>query len=752
MPLTKKLREKNLEEPALCELLPIRDYLDNVMVRTSGELVAGYALKGAMSYFADDNGRNSTKHHLEALLRTIPEESMRLQFRFEVTEDLADLLERYERDTKTNSEAALLLEQSRVQMWSEKERSGVYLRRITHVYLIWNPERHHQVLASGGRSMAQNAGGSGFSLSARKQIERTLKGHLDIVSEFESILDGIESVLKTTGLDPRRLSDGELFLENKRALAPLAPSTIPLKLYPLSERFISPREQVSVASILNETEDYINVDGVLWSSITLKSPPDATYPGILREIVTAGIPVVVSTQVMVPNQAKVLDAYKKKQKKMAAAQLDQKGNVRVDVTAQVAEQELLQIQHEIISSTLKTCKVSLTIAVRTSRPAHTQAQYEEAEREIENRKQQILHIISRMNGARAYPENLAQRRIWITTLPGLADDDRREHDLLTPHAADLLPLEMPWEGTPRSPLMLFASPWRQLLPFSPFDPELSDANILIAAASGHGKSMMTGQMLLQAAKQDVQVSIIERGDSYQSVVEFMNGQMITMSLDSRQTINPWDLAEGEQHPGKDQITFLKNLTRHMLDDSERSDAQLLDIVLVDAIERTYHRAAQRPLNPIPTFGDLRDELQLYQDADKNEKVMEEARMAAYKMKNWVGNGVYANLFDRHTNLKLDTPWMYFNVEKLKDDPRLEAAMSLLIAWATTKRAGGTRAEKASRSWRNAGCCCSRQCWLPWSFNSIAPAESGMPVSGESPRRSKTSPEPRRPPMNSVRPS
>ena len=409
---------------------------------------------------------------------------------------------------------------------------------------------------------------------------------------------------------------------------------------------------------------------------------------------TAGIPVVVSTQVMVPNQAKVLDAYKKKQKKMAAAQLDQNGNVRVDVTAQVAEQELLQIQHEIISSALKTCKVSLTIAVRTSRPARTQAQYEEAEREIENRKQQILHIISRMNGARAYPENLAQRRIWITTLPGLADDDRREHDLLTPHAADLLPLEMPWEGTPRSPLMLFASPWRQLLPFSPFDPELSDANILIAAASGHGKSMMTGQMLLQAAKQDLQVSIIERGDSYQSVVEFMNGQMITMSLDSRQTINPWDLAEGEQHPGKDQITFLKNLTRHMLDDSERSDAQLLDIVLVDAIERTYHRAAQRPLNPIPTFGDLRDELQLYQDADKNEKVMEEARMAAYKMKNWVGNGVYANLFDRHTNLKLDTPWMYFNVEKLKDDPRLEAAMSLLIAWATTKRAGGNTSAKS----------------------------------------------------------
>ena len=37
---------------------------------------------------------------------------------------------------------------------------------------------------------------------------------------------------------------------------------------------------------------------------------------------------------------------------------------------------------------------------------------------------------------------------------------------------------------------------------------------------------------------------------------------------------------------------------------------------------------------------------------------------------------------------MSTPWLYFNIEQLKDDPKLEVAMSLLIAYTTTKRAQG----------------------------------------------------------------
>jgi hypothetical protein len=693
MPTTWKQHEKSLSEPGLCDLLPIRDYLDDVMIRMSGEFVAGYLLKGAVSYFADDAGLNTIKSHLEAILRTIPEESMRLQFRFEVTEDLGDLLQRYQDCSRTQDEATLAMDQNRLAMWQRKEAGGEYLRRMTHLYLIWDSERHHRVLAVSGKTAKRNKDGGGFSLSTRKIVQRTLKEHSDLMSEFESLLNGIESAMVAAGLDPQRMSDQDLFLETKRALAPLKPDLLPLRQFPYSERYVTPREQCSVVSILGQAEDYINIDGLLWSFITLKAPPDATYPGILRSLLTSGLPVVVSTQITIPNQSKVLERFKKRHKKMMAAQRDSKGNIRIDVTAQVAEAELLRIQQDIIASSLKAVRVSLTIGVRTSKAAHTTAEYEEAEREIASRKQQILHIISRMNGASGLTEDIAQRRIFLSSLPGLAGEDKREIDLLSCHAADLLPLEMPWTGTPRSPLMLIETPYRQLIPFSPFDPELSDANMLVAAASGHGKSMMTGQMLLQAARQDTRVSIIERGDSYRNLVEYMGGQMITMALDSEQTLNPWDLGLGEREPSREQVAFLKGLTRHMLGDIETSD--LLDNVLVDAIERTYRRAAMRPGNTIPTFGDLRDELQYYQDADRNEQVMEEARLAAFKLRNWVSpGGVYENLFDRQTTLKLDSPWIYFNVEKLKDDPRLESAMSLLIAWATTKRASGKSSHKS----------------------------------------------------------
>jgi hypothetical protein len=691
MPATKRQREVELEEAGVCELLPIRDFLDNFMVRTSGSFVAGFSLQGAMSYFADDDGRNEKKRHLEALLRTVPEESMRIQFRFEVAEDLGTLLDMYEAQTSTTREGVLALQQERLAMWRAKEATGAYLRRAAHVYFEWNPDKHHEVMAASGTNPGRRKPGS-LSLSTHQQIQRTLKEHLDLTNEYESILNGIESAMRTAGLQPRRMTDSELFLETKRAQAPLWPDTTTLRHYPESTRYISPREQAAAGSILNQTESYINVDGLLWSLITLRNTPEATYPGILRDLLTCGIPMVLSAQITIPNQVKVLDQYKKRHKKMRAAQLDTKGNQRIDVAAQVAEAELLKIQQEIIASSTKTATLSLTVAIRTSKPAYTQSEYELAEREIQRRSQQILHIMSRMNGARGFSENKAKLRLYVSTLPGMMNPDKREHELLTSHAADLVPIEMPWEGTPRSPLMLIETPYRQLLPFSPFDPNLADANMMIAAASGHGKSVLMGHMLLQAARQDNLVSILERGDSYRPMVEYMDGQMIDVGFDANTTINAWDLEAGKTEPSKTHIAFLKNLARFMMGDSSNSDPELLDHILLDAIPITYLRASMRPSNPIPTFSDLHDELEYYQD--ESERVVAEARLAATKLRSWVNDGVYANLFDRHTNLKLTSPWVYFNIEQLKDDARLDQAMSLLIAHVTTRRAAGKSGQRS----------------------------------------------------------
>jgi type IV secretory pathway VirB4 component len=677
------LRAERFDAQPLCEQLPVRDYLDNLVVRTNGALVAGYELRGIHSYFAIDAERNQNKLMLDALLRTLPEQSMRLQLRFEMVEDLGNLLDRYQRQSSEN-ETVRKLDEVRLQAWSAKEGQGHYLRPLLHAYLIWDSRIHHEVKHAAGKWKRPS-----WSLSAEKCIQRERREHEQLVEEFETLLTGIESTMQAANLGARRMSDDELFVEARRALNPLENDTRPYKSPDELDEFRSAREQLVDVSLLDETESYLNVDGLLYSLVSLKELPDATFPGILRELAALDFPLVVNVQITIPDQARVLKGYKSRLRKMQAAQRDSHGGFRVNVEAQVAEAQLFRVQQDIISSSVKTAKLSLVVVTRTSRPAVTMNDLEQAERLVNDRRERVLHAIAWMNGAKAVTETLAKKRLFFGSLPGMGELDKREQDMLTTNAADLLPVETSWQGTPRSPLLLVETPYKQLIPFSPFDASLSDANLLAMAKTGGGKTFMVQQLLLMMSRANPLISIIEAGDSYQPLVELMGGRMITMSLDSDQTINPWDLPKGEAEPSKDKIAFLKNLTRHMLGEGRAEDTEVLDNVLTEAIVRVYKRAAIRASSPIPTFGDLRDELSQWRDEDRNQRVMDEAHLAGVKLRSWTGEkGVYSRLFDQPTTVSLDDDWVFFNVEQLSHDARLEMAMSMLIAHATAQRASG----------------------------------------------------------------
>ena len=203
MPLTLEQHEKRLLEPALCEQLAVRDYLDDVVVRTSGSFVAGYALKGLTSYFASDEGRNRGKLMMEALLRSIPEQSMRVQVRYEVLEDLGDLLDQYVAGQRSENPEAIALDAARVEQWRAKEANGHYIRPLLHVYFIWDPVLHHRII---GKPLKPK--GNPFNLSARKCIDRAWQEHQDLLAEFESLLRGVETTLQAAELGATRLSDG----------------------------------------------------------------------------------------------------------------------------------------------------------------------------------------------------------------------------------------------------------------------------------------------------------------------------------------------------------------------------------------------------------------------------------------------------------------------------------------------------------------------------------------------------------------
>ena len=687
MPLTVERYEQSMSAPPLCEQLRIRDLLDNVAVQTDGSLVAGYEALGIQSYYASDEGRNRLKGLLEALVRSLPERSMRMQVRFEISEGTGDLISRYVRERRNESQVLRDLDRLHVDLWRSREAAGFYLQHFLHLYFIWNPRIHHEspdfewkrTMKSGGR----------FSVSARKCMERSRQEHEELISEFNSLLAGVETTLGATGLPIRRMTHQDIFLEIKRALHPLGNDTLPYRPADESLWYESARSQMANVNVEDEQDDYLKIGGVLYSWISLKDLPDATFPGILRELVVMDFPLVINAEVTLPDQSKSIKQYKSRLRKMLAAQKDFHGGFRINVDAQVAEHQLVRVLQDLISSSLKACQMSLIVTVRTSKPGRNRLEQEQSERILADRRQRVLHAIARMNGGRGIPETLAQKRLFFTGLPAMGGENRRELDLLTLNAADLLPVEVPWRGTRHSPLMLFETPYRQLVPFSPFDSSLGDANMLIMAKSGGGKTFMAQLFLLMMARANPQISIIERGDSYQPLVELMGGRVIDVKLDGAETLNPWDPPAGETVPSKEKIAFLKNLTRHMIGDSPGSDNSLVDNLLSDAIARTYKRCAIRYSNPIPTFNDLREELTQWRDEERMQRTIDEARLAAIKLRSWTGEkGIYAKLFDAHTTMRLDSNWLFFNVEGLSSDAKLETAMSMLIANAVGSRSGG----------------------------------------------------------------
>ena len=686
MPITVLEHAKSLGQPPLCEQLKVRDVVDDLLVQMNGAFVAGYVVSGINSYYASDEERNRTKLSLEALVRSLPERSMRMQARFEITEGTGDLISRYNLEQKNPSLVLQALDREHLDSWLKKDQDGFYLRHFLNFYFIWDPRIHHQ---SPDLQLKKKMRGGSFSPSATKCIERSRREHEDLVAEFRSLMAGVETTLQSTGMKLTRMSGDDLFLEIKRALLPLGNDIVPYRRPETLVCYESARSQLANVNIEDELDEYLKIGGLLYSFISLKDPPDATFPGVLRELVVMDFPIMINAEVVLPDQAKAVKQYKSRLRKMTAAQKDIHGGFRLNVDAQVAEHQLIRVLQDLISSSLKSCQMSLTIAVRTSQAARNRLESEQAERILADRRQRVLHAITRMNGARGIAETLAQKRFFFSGLPGQGEANKRELDVLTLHAADLLPVETPWSGTPNSPLMLLETPYRQLIPFSPFDPGLGDANQLIMAKSGGGKTFMTQGFLLMMARAKPLISILERGDSYEPLVELMGGRVINVELDGKETMNPWDLPNGETVPSNEKTAFLKNLTRHMIGESPGADTALLDNVLTDAIPRVYKRCAIRYSNPIPTFNDLREELANWRDAERMQRTMDEARLAAIKLRSWTGeSGIYANLFDRTTTMRLDSDWLFFNVEGLSSDPRLETAMSMLIAAAMAARATG----------------------------------------------------------------
>ena len=195
--------ELELHNPALCEELRIRDILDSVGVMTNGTFVAAYELSGVHSYYHTEDMRNRAKESFEAVLRSMPERSMRLHLRFEIRQDTGNVIGRYaELHTKHECGSGVRSMKSAALDGRRKKPPAnssitVCTRCFIGIPVIHQSEPGHEW----EHKLRRN-----WSLSAGKCIQRTRGEHDRLLSEFTSLLAGIETTLASTGMLIQRLA------------------------------------------------------------------------------------------------------------------------------------------------------------------------------------------------------------------------------------------------------------------------------------------------------------------------------------------------------------------------------------------------------------------------------------------------------------------------------------------------------------------------------------------------------------------
>src|SRR5690606_30592269 len=101
-------------------------------------------------------------------------------------------------------------------------------------------------------------------------------------------------------------------------------------------------------------------------------------------------------------------------------------------------------------------------------------------------------------------------------LPAAPLSLERARRMKTNNLADFLPVYGPREGD-RDPAVIFRNRLNGLVGYDPFDPGLTNFNILCTGASGSGKSFLNNAILLQEMARNLRVYIIDIGGSYRKL-------------------------------------------------------------------------------------------------------------------------------------------------------------------------------------------------------------------------------------------
>lgn len=201
---------------------------------------------------------------------------------------------------------------------------------------------------------------------------------------------------------------------------------------------------------------------------------------------------------------------------------------------------------------------------------------------------------------------------------------------------------------------------------------LENANMVVFAKSGAGKSYAVKLEIIRSLMFDTDVMVIDPENEYKDLCEAVGGAFINLSIKSEQKINPLDLPaprKGEVSESllREKVILLHGLLRLMLGTMTPEEDAILDKALFEtyALKDITHDPATFKNSP-PVLGDLHSVLENMRGADRIV-----TRLSKFT------EGTFAGLLNNPTNLDLKQGFVVFSIRDLEDELRPIAMYMML---------------------------------------------------------------------------
>jgi conjugal transfer ATP-binding protein TraC len=393
-----------------------------------------------------------------------------------------------------------------------------------------------------------------------------------------------------------------------------------------------------------------------------------TYPriinsGWLESAINADIPLDLSIFIYPQDSEKVLTELRKKVNRIQASlSLNQEKGAARDPALETAYRDVESLRDAIQQGIEKFFRVGVYITI-----------YADTEEQLERYSKTVENFFAR--------QNIISKRAALqmddgfnSTLPILKDDLNVFNNLNTSPLSAAFPFVSSDLSSDNGILYGINRHNTSLVIFDRFD--LENANSVIFATSGAGKSYTVKLEILRSLMMGTSVIVIDPENEYKALADTVGGTYINLSLNSDSRINPFDLPAALPDETfadilRSAIIDLLGLLSLMIGTMNEAETSIME----RAIKETY---AQYDITDesgaagklMPTMSDL---VNVLTGIVGGESLAQ--RLYRYT------EGTFAGMFNQRTNIQINREFMVFNIRDLQDQLRPMAMYSLLkIIW------------------------------------------------------------------------